>query len=215
MQLTMVADQKIHQGRDDLVLAAPADRLPLAPLLISAFCFSLIMGSVYSVWANYMHSEAGFSMGATTALWATASTSELPLMMLAGWLSDRIGRLPMLSIGFGVWALVIIAYIFVPFLPWIILVQLTRGFAYSSITATSMAYAAEVRGRSQRGQVSGLYGSAGGMGAIVGAAIGGTLAQATSIKFMFGANAVVVILGAIYIAVIALRTRRQPAAAAA
>ena len=57
-------------------------------------------GAVYAVWANYMVSELGYSQTAMSALWSLASTSEFPLMILAGWLSDRLGRLPMLSLGF-------------------------------------------------------------------------------------------------------------------
>ena len=143
-------------------------KLPLAPVLISSFLFSLMMGSVYSVWANYMKNEALFSTTIVTILWATASTSEFPFMILAGWLSDRVGRLPLMGVGFLLWAVVISSYIFAPIMPWIVVVQLTRGFAFSAVTASAMAYAAEARGRSQRGQVAGLYGAAGGIGSILG-----------------------------------------------
>ena len=184
-----------------------AGRLPLAPLLISAFLWSLVTGAVYAVWANYMVSELDYSLAAMSRLWALASLSELPLMILAGWLSDHIGRLPMLSLGFLAWTLVFLGYVFAPVMPWIVLIQLTRGFAYSAFTATAMTYATEVRSKSQRGQVSGLYSSCGGLGSILGSSAGGALTQFASFRTMIGTNAALIFGGAVYLALVAVRQR--------
>jgi MFS family permease len=194
--------------------AVPAEtpgvvRLPLAPLLVSALLWSLVTGAVYAVWANYMVGEIGYSPAAMTAVWALASTSEFPLMILAGWLSDRFGRLPMLSLGFLAWALVFGGYVLAPVLPWIIGIQLVRGFAYSAYTATAMTYASEVRSRAQRGWASGLYSAAGGIGSIVGAAAGGALTQLAGFRAMFASMSALILLGSVYLAVEALRHRRR------
>jgi SET family sugar efflux transporter-like MFS transporter len=197
--------------------SSDSNRLPLVPLLVSAFLWSLVTGAVYAVWANYMVSEIHYTQAQMSRLWALASLSEFPLMILAGHLSDRMGRLPMLSLGFLAWTLVFLGYILVPVMPWIVLIQLTRGFAYSAFTATSMTYAAEVRSRSQRGQVSGLYNSAGGIGTILGSSMGGTLAQFTSFRIMIGTNAALIFGGAVYLALAAVRQTafRQSTAPAA
>jgi MFS family permease len=185
-------------------------RLPIAPLLVSAFLWSLIFGAVYSVWANYMVDELKYSQTMTTRLWSVASSSEFPFMILAGWLSDRVGRIPMLSLGFLGWALVFLGYIVMPVMPWIILIQLTRGFAYSAYTASAMVYATEVRSREARGRASGLYGSAGGLGSILGAVMGGTLTQLLGFVPMIGICAILMVAGALYLCLAALqhRTRR-------
>ncbi len=190
-----------HPGR-----ALPSDgqrRLPMAPLLISALLWSLVTGAVYAVWANYMVDEIGYSRTQMSRLWAIASLSEFPLMIVAGWLSDRVGRLPMLSLGFVAWAVVFLGYIVVPGMPWIVAIQLVRGFAYSAFTATAMTYATEVRARAQRGRASGLYESAGGLGSILGSSLGGSLTQFTSFRTMIGTNALVISAGAVYLAVTA------------
>ncbi|MDF1513189.1 MAG: MFS transporter, partial [Anaerolineae bacterium] len=135
----------------------PAIQLPLVPLLVAALLWSLVTGAVYAVWANYMVEDVGFTPSQMTRLWSLASLTEFPLMIVAGWLSDRLGRLPMLSAGFVAWSLVFTGYLVVPAMPWIIAVQLIRGFAYSAHTATAMTYAAEVRQRPERGRVSGYY----------------------------------------------------------
>jgi SET family sugar efflux transporter-like MFS transporter len=190
-------------------LAGEIPRLPLAPLLISAFLWSLVTGAVYAVWANYMVSELGYSQTAMSALWSLASTSEFPLMVLAGWLSDRIGRLPMLCLGFVAWAIVFVGYVAVPVMPWIAVIQLIRGFAYSAYTATAMTYAAEVRSRRQRGQASGLYSSAGGLGSISGSFAGGTLAELAGFRSMIAVNAALILGGAVYVGIEAVRWARR------
>jgi len=156
-----------------------------------------------------MVGELGYAKADVGRLWSLAAISELPLMILSGWLSDRVGRLPMLSVGFLAWALVFAGYVLAPVMPWIIFIQLVRGFAYSAFTATAMTYAAEVRSKSQRGWVSGLYSSAGGIGSIIGAPMGGGLAQLVGFRVMISTNAVLIFGGAIYLAVVSVRWRRR------
>ncbi|MEA3345954.1 MAG: MFS transporter [Chloroflexota bacterium] len=179
-------------------------RLPMMPLLVSAFLWSLVTSAVYAVWANYMVEELGYSRTVMSRLWATASTSEFPLMIVAGWMSDRLGRLPMLSLGFLAWTAVFLGYVLGPMMPWIVMVQLTRGFAYSAYTATAMTYATEVRSKAKRGRASGLFNSAGGLGMILGSTAGGTLAQTLGFVPMILSAAGLIFAGAVYLAVCAV-----------
>jgi MFS family permease len=182
-------------------------RLPFTPLLVSAFLWSLVTGAVYAVWANYMVDELGYSQAAMSRLWALASLSEFPLMIVAGWLSDRLGRLEVLCLGFCSWTLVFLGYVIVPRMPWILLIQLTRGFAYSAYTAAAMTYATEVRSREQRGAASGLFSSAGGLGAILGSSMGGIQTQLMGFRAMIATNAALIFGGAVYLAATARQVR--------
>jgi MFS family permease len=184
-------------------------RLPLGPLLISAFLWSLVTGAVYAVWANYMVNELGYTATTMSRLWSIASTSEFPLMILAGWLSDRVGRLRMLALGFFAWTLVFVGYLVVPDMPWIVFIQLTRGFAYSAFTAAAMTYAAEARARSQRGRISGAYNASGGLGSILGASLGGIQTQAMGFRAMIGTNAAVIFGGALYLVGVVARLHQR------
>jgi MFS family permease len=184
-------------------------KLPLAPLLISTFLWFLVTGAVYSVWANYMVGELGYSQAEMSRLWGIASLSELPFMILAGWLSDRLGRLAILSAGFLAWTFVFLGYVLVPVTPWIIVVQLIRGFAYSAFTATSMTYATEARSKPQRGRVSGLYNSSGSIGSILGSTMGGALAQFTNFRTMIATNAAIIFIGAVHVAIVEIRRSRD------
>lgn len=194
-------DERSGGGRGD------ARRLPLTPLLVSAFLWSLATGAVYAVWANYMVDELGYSQAAMSRLWALASLSEFPLMIAAGWLSDRLGRLDVLFLGFVAWTLVFLGYVTVAWMPWILLIQLTRGFAYSAYTAAAMTYATEVRPREQRGAASGLYSSAGGMGAILGSSMGGIQTQLLGFQAMIATNAALIFGGAVYLVATAKQVR--------
>lgn len=204
-RITRLPRLAIGKGRRQVSTGDVAHLLPLAPLLVSSFLWSLSMGAVYSVWALYMVTEVGYTPTVMSRLWALASLSEFPLMILAGWLSDRTGRLPMLCLGFIAWAMVFIGYIVAPIMPWILGVQLVRGFAFSAFTIGAMAYATEVRGQDQRGRVAGLYGSAGGLGAILGGATGGTLTQWLGFQPMLGISATLILMGAVYVGIAALR----------
>ena len=185
--------------------------LPLAPLLISAFLWSLVTGAVYAVWANYMVKGIGYTATAMSRLWSLASTSEFPLMIAAGWISDRFGRIRTLILAFIAWTIVFAGYVIIPGMPWILFIQLTRGFAYSAFTATAMTYATEVRSRSKRGEASGLYNSAGGLGSILGSSIGGIQTQLMGFRTMIGTNAALVFGGAVYLTGVVLRKRSQKA----
>jgi MFS family permease len=146
-----------------------------------------------------MVEDIGYTPTQMTRLWAIASLSEFPLMILTGWISDRVGRLPMLTVGFLTWAMVFVGYLVTPSMPWIVLVQLTRGFAFSAHTATAMTYAAEVRKRSERGRISGLYGTAGSLGSILGSTIGGGTAEYIGFRALIGSTAGVFFAGALYL----------------
>ena len=70
-----------------------------------------------------------------------------------------------------------------------------------------MTYATEVRSREQRGTVSGLYNSAGGLGAILGSSLGGIQTQLMGFQAMIATNAALIFGGAIYLATTARHVR--------
>jgi MFS family permease len=113
----------------------------------------------------------------------------------------------MLTVGFLAWTAVFAGYLVAPQMPWIVLVQLTRGFAYSAHTATAMTYAAEVRARAERGRISGLYGTAGALGAILGSSLGGALTEYVGFRALIGAGAAVIFAGAVYLGAMTVRHR--------
>lgn len=207
-QFTALFKRRIN-GKQFSESEQESERLPLAPLLVSAFLWSLAYGAVSSVWSNYLASELGYTKEYVGRLWSIAALIEAPFMVLVGWISDRVGRLPMLGVGFLSWTLVFAGYAFTPMPPWIVVTQLVRGFAYAAFTAAAMTYAVEVRSRSQRGQASGLYNSSSGLGSILGSSLGGVQAQYTSSRAMITTNGVLMLAGGVYVAMVAVRQRTR------
>jgi len=201
--------QHIQESEDPSISRLNKQK-PLAPLLVSTFLWFLVIGAVYSVWANYMVSEIGYDQAEMSRLWAIASLSELPFMILSGWLSDRLGRLTLMSLGLLMWAFIFLGYVLAPMKPWIVLIQLCRGFAYSAFISTSMTYAAEARLKTQRGRVAGLYNSLGSIGSMAGSLMGGSLSQFTGFRTMITINAAIIFVGAVYVAFAAIKTLRNP-----
>jgi MFS family permease len=180
----------------------------MTPLLVSGLVFSLALSAVLSVWANYMVNELGYTKTALTRLWSLEALVEFPLMIASGWFSDQVGRLPILASGLLGWGVVFIGYAAIPFYPWILVIQLIRGLAYSAYEATAMAYVAEASSQADRGRASGLYSAARGLGSVGGGALGGSLAQLMGFVPMMLICTALLFAGAIYLAGTHLLQRR-------
>jgi len=189
--------------------AITEQRLSIAPLLIAGVILSLCMSAIQSVWANYMVNDHGYTSTMVARLWSLTALSEVPFLIATGWLSDRVGRLPMLSLGLLGWVFVALGYAFVPMYPWIWVVQLIRGFAFAAFTATSMVYIAEASTRQERGRTAGVYSSTRGVGSIVGASLGGLLTQRMGYAPMLSICAGLLFTGALYLAITHVSWRRM------
>jgi MFS family permease len=157
--------------------AKPAASLPLL-FLVGVAVWTAVDYASSSMWPNYLAS-LGFSTTAISGFWSLAALFEMPAMVLFGGLSDFIGRTILLAAGgFGI-ALVQIGYIlFVQSLPALLGIQVVRGLALGSYTATAMTFAAEHGSPERRGSNSGLFFGVSSAGQLAGTMLGGTVAQA-------------------------------------
>jgi MFS family permease len=99
------------------------------------------------------------------------------------------------------------SYVLFPVYPWIMLIQIGRGFSFGMFVGTSMTYATEVTTQAERGRASGLYSSTRGLGSVLGGAVGGSLTQFLGFRFMLFTCAILVFGGAVYVATTYLRWR--------
>jgi MFS family permease len=149
------------------------------------------------MWPNFMTS-LGYSKSAISGLWGLAAFTEAPFMLVVGRLSDAIGRAPLLAAGALGMVGVDLGYILLSrVLAALLGVQLLRGFAYASYTATAMTFAAEHGDRQTRGRNTGAFNAVSSAGNLAGLLLAGTMAQARGFTFMFIVFAVAMLVSGV------------------
>jgi MFS family permease len=184
-------------------VAAPAGfaallRGPMHPLLIVAFTFGLPFAAVYSVWPIWVAQVLGLGRAIFSQLWGIAAFVEVPCMLLAGILVDRVGRRPTFVASLAGFGLVYLLYVLAPPLPGLIATQILRGVVFAAFTATALTLAIDLAPPEARGRASGLFTSAQGLAQISGNWVGGPLAAALGFRALFALAAVTVGCGAVY-----------------
>ncbi|MCX6046874.1 MAG: MFS transporter [Chloroflexi bacterium] len=165
--------------------------------LVGAVLWTAAHTASASMWPNYMNT-LGYSKTTIGNLWGFAAFIEFPAMRITGGLSDTLGRVPLLAAGGVGIALVNLGYLFLAqLLPFLLAVQVFRGFGYSSYTTNAMTYATENTETSMRGSRSGIYNATASAGSLLGTLLGGTLAQNFGFHFMYGMCATLALCSAV------------------
>lgn len=92
-----------------------------------------------------------------------------------GWLSDRLGRRPVILVGLAVVAVALVVLAFAVSLPAIYAGQILAGAAAAAVTPASMAYVADTTGARLRPRRFGAMGVAVALGLLLGPALGSAL----------------------------------------
>jgi MFS family permease len=173
-------------------------RGPMRPVLIVALAFGVPFSTVYSIWPIWVAEVMGHGRATFSQLWGIAAFVEVPCMLVAGLLVDRVGRRPTFVAGLAGFSLVYLLYWLAPPLPGLVLTQVLRGVAFAAYTATALTLAIDLAPPEARGRASGLFTSAQGLAQISGNWLGGPLAASLSFGPVFGLAAATVLGGAIY-----------------
>ncbi|MEM7537119.1 MAG: MFS transporter [Chloroflexota bacterium] len=154
--------------------------------LIGVILWMMAHSASASMWPNYMES-LNYSKTAIGSLWGLTALIEWPAMMLAGMLSDTLGRATILAFGgFGI-ALVNFGYLAIAHLfPALVGIQIIRGLGFANYTIGAMTFTADVGSDKNRGRNSGLFYTASSGGQLLGSFIGGSLVEFRGFTFMFG-----------------------------
>ncbi len=157
----------------------------------------------------------GISTGALGAIFTLMSVVNLVLIAPAAMIADRFGRKWAIVPSGLLMALALVvlgaSHGYLLLLIGAVLLAIGTGIAGPA----PAAYAADIAPPELRGLAMGLYRSAGDIGFLIGPPLLGALADATSFAWGFGANALLLVVAALFFLVMARETLRKPAVIAA
>ncbi|GCE00404.1 MFS transporter [Embleya hyalina] len=122
-------------------------RIRLAAWPVTAvFVLSNAATPLYVVWRR----ELGFSSGTSTVIFAAYIVGLLGALTVAGALSDRIGRKPVLLPALGLAALACLLFATAASVPALVVARLLTGIAVGATVSAGMAAVADVAGAAHR-----------------------------------------------------------------
>ena len=146
----------------------------LATIALDALSFAIIVPVVPAMVeriGHLQHAQASLWLGLLFSSFAFAQFVGAPI---AGGLSDRFGRRPVLLLSQGALALNALVWAFVPTLAWLLALRMIAGALAGNISAAN-AYVGDVTPPERRARAYGLVGAMFGLGFVAGPALGGWL----------------------------------------
>jgi MFS family permease len=179
----------------------------LATLLAGILLTYLGLGVIIPVRALYAR-EVGLSLAGIGAMASSFLLFNTLGQIPFGWLTDRIGRKPLIAAGIAVEVVIAILYVLVSE-PWtFIVLRAAEGAAAAAITPAARAYIADVAPPARRGEAFGLLGAAFSGGILIGPAIGGWLTALAGFQVAFVVSAA----GRLLALLLVLALLREPGA---
>jgi MFS family permease len=164
--------------------------LPLAGGYIAFFAAQMVMGMLSALWAIWLHDLGG----SYTYIGITFTVFALPQILfgaLAGRLSDRLGRAPLLLVSGLLIAVTYSSYGFVTNLTLILVLGVVEGLFAAFQQPAIQALIAESAPPGARGRVQGVAGASG--------AVGGAIAAFASLPLYHNSRAVPFVLAGVII----------------
>ena len=160
----LVPESAAHAARSASRRSAPTDwRRALTPLLIGGYCIAFGLGYAsgifFALWSLWLE-DLGASLTIIGLTYTAFSLPSLALTPVAGWLADRVGRLPLI-IGPGLAdAALYLGYGLTTNVGLILALCAFQGVIYAFILPALDAYIADASPEEGRGGVQGLYNGA-------------------------------------------------------
>jgi MFS family permease len=159
--------------------------------------------------------EWGFAPWVLTVAFGTYAIGLLAALLVAGQLSDYVGRRPVLAVALTVGLLAMLMFLFAPGIGWVIAARAVQGIATGAATSAFTASIVEQAPvhRKRLGTIIGSVAPAGGLG--LGALLTGVAVQVTrhASLIVFAALAVIMAVGAVLTALSAETAAPRPGAA--
>ena len=190
--------------RDNSVREVLRDRRLLATccgILITGLVFSGLLtaslGFYLSAHFGQQVAILGMALGVTTATGILLGSQWLPLSPILGHFSDRLGRVPVISLGFGLGAagLLVLA---VTQSTWLMLLAALTAFVGSTaLTVTLHSTAGDLAPPNRRNAVVGIYATFLDLGSALGPVLGLSFASLAALQRLYAGAGISLILAAI------------------
>ncbi len=170
-------------------------------ILITGLVFSgLVTASLGFYLSSHFGQQIAFlgvALGVTTATGILLGSQWLPLSPVLGHLSDRFGRVPLISSGFGVGAAGLVALAFADSI-WLMLLAILAGFiASTALTVTLHSTAGDLAPPDRRNAVLSTYATFLDLGSALGPLIGLSFASLAALQGLYGGAAVLLVAAAL------------------
>ena len=186
-----------------------SQRTALWGVIAAVFLVGTGVGSVLPIMPLFLH-ERGSSYAMVGIVVGANLVAQFLAQYPAGWLSDRLGRAPLMIGGLVVAGIAIAAFALPFSIGWLIVLRVIQGFGAAAFRPGSRAVVADLVPEGERGVAYGWLTAADLGGLIVGPALGGVLAVFGR-SLVFEVTGLAMLLAAVVVG-FALDVRRRPAA---
>ncbi len=170
-----------------------AKKAPLLTTTLLILLFSMIVanigGQMYGPLLPLYVQELGADMNQIGIFFTLAMIAPLLFQILGGWISDAIGRVQAMAIGSVAGLAGYLMFVLAPSWPWLLLAMVGMAVATSFVGPSFQAFVAEEAPEESRGKVFGIVQGLFLIVGVIGAPLGGYLADNFGFRLMFGVAA--------------------------
>ena len=167
----------------------------LAVFLVTVLVAGMSMGTVHSFLFLYLE-DLGASATLMGLSLTIATVSELPVFFFSGQIMQRYGARGLLLLALGVFVLRLSLYAAFPLPGMVLAANLLHGLTFSAMWAAGVTYASQIAPRGLGATAQGLFsGAVMGLGAALGALVGGLLYEGVGPQTMYALMAAGVAVG--------------------
>lgn len=168
-------------------------KVPLLTATLMILLFSMIVanigGQMYGPLLPLYVQELGADMNQIGIFFTLAMIAPLFFQILGGWISDAIGRVQAMAIGSVAGLAGYIMFVLAPSWQWLLLAMVGLAVATSFVGPSFQAFVAEEAPPESRGKVFGIVQGLFLIVGVIGAPLGGYLADNFGFRLMFGVAA--------------------------
>lgn len=180
----------------------------LAGVAIRAMAGGFAFGLYQTVWPIYIQRLGGNPWDASLS-WTLFAIPSVFLAAFSGKLIDRRGGGPSAVVGAAFSAVVVGSYALVPNVHGLLMLCMVEGIGFAFAYPAQNALTIQAASETMRGRVIGVVTAVKTFGALLGALLT-PLLYGVSVRYCFGATSMVLLVGAIALALALLLDRRQP-----